>query len=313
MEGQEIQAFYQLKKSLGIMYSRAFPGATDDIRSLSGPDLDRFQGHLMDTVQGRVSEKWFYTHIKPEVNTRLPRIDVLNLLSQYVGKKSWIEFRDGILAELPQEKRSTTISGGKNWRKQGMIVGSGIILILIVISVMAMGGRKKTVCFVDSVLGTQLRDSAIRVVQLLEGESPRLLKMNKEGCVLVKSNADIIRLAVHVPYYQVDTLVRSWKEMMDQETMLLQPDDVANMIRYFATAARNDRIKRSTQLGSMIAPTARIIRMHSDGISGVEMYNKQEFVRFLLIFGQDNIDVLETKYKEGLLNYLRFTVRNGGN
>lgn len=296
-----------------MMYSRAFPGATDDIRSLSGADLDRFQDHLMETVQGRVSEKWFYTHIKPEVNTRLPRIDVLNLLSQYVGKESWIEFRDGVLADLPQEKRSTKAAPKVNWRNRTIAIGSGMILILGVISVMAMGGRKKTVCFVDSVLGTQLRDSSIRVVQLLEGESPRLLKMNKEGCIVVKSNADIVRFAVQLPYYQADTLVRSWKEMMDQETMLLQPDDVANMIRYFASTAREDRMKRSSQLGRMISPSARIIRMHADGISGVEMYNKQEFVRFLLIFGQDNLDVLETKYEDGLLNYLRFTVRNGGN
>lgn len=313
MEGQEIQAFYQLKKSLGIVYSHAFPGASDDIRSLSGADLDRFQTHLMETVQGRVSEKWFYTHIKPEVNTRLPRIDVLNLLSKYVGKESWIEFRDGILADLPEEKTASKVGTTVNWRNKAVVFVSGMILILGVISVMAMGGRKKTVCFVDSVLGTQLRDSSIRVVQLLEGESPRLLKMNKEGCVLVKSNADIIRLAVQVPYYQADTLVRSWKEMMDQETMMLQPDDVANMIRYFASTAREDRMKRSAQLGRMIAPTARIIRMHADGISGVEMYNKQEFVRFLLIFGQEKIDVLETKYEEGLLNYLRFTVRNSAN
>lgn len=313
MEGQEIQAFYQLKKSLGSVYSQAFPGAPDDLRSLSGSDLARFQNHLMDTVHGRVSEKWFYTHIKPEANTRLPRIDVLNLLSQYVGKESWIQFRDEILVGLPQEEIPQSSSHAFRWKRTATILTGGLILILVVASVMAMGGRKKSVCFVDSVLGTQIRDSSIRVVQLLEGESPRLLKPNKEGCVIVKPTDDVIRLAVQLPYYEPDTLVRSWKAMMDQEMMPLQPDDVANMIRYFASTAREDRRKRSAQLGKMIAPTSRIIRMHSDGISGVEMYNKEEFVRFLLIFGQHNIDVLETKYEGGLLNYLRFTVRNGGN
>lgn len=310
MEGKEIQAFYHLKQSVGSHYAGAFPGAPEDIRSLSGAELSRFQDHLMQTVQGRVSEKWFYTHIKPEVNTRLPRIDVLNLLSRYVGKESWMAYREEVMVTIPEKTSSK--KNPFRFGKQILMAGGILIIMVIIVSAMAVSGRKKSVCFVDSVLGTQIRDSAARVVQLIEGESPRVLRIRKDGCVSVKPNAEVIKLQVQIPYYQTDTLLRSWKEMMDQETMLLQPDDVANMIRYFSTTAAADRRKRSAQLESMIAPGARIIRMHSDGISGVEMYNKQEFIRFLLIFGQEEIEVLETTYEQGLLNYLRFVVRKGG-
>ena len=35
-----------------------------------------------DIVNGRISEKWFYTHIKSN-SGKLPRIDMLNILSEY--------------------------------------------------------------------------------------------------------------------------------------------------------------------------------------------------------------------------------------
>jgi len=59
---------------------------------MRGQDIVNFQEDLADKVQGRVSSKWFYTHIRPSTNEKLPRVDMLNMLSQYVGYKDWSDF-----------------------------------------------------------------------------------------------------------------------------------------------------------------------------------------------------------------------------
>ena len=309
MEGQDLTAWYLLKDQLGKVYHQAFPDAPVDIRSLSGPEFRRFQQHLMDTVQGRVSEKWFYTHIKPESNSRLPRVDVLNLLSRYTGADSWMEFKAGVSSVVPAG--SSVGTGNRGTRKlpailMGVLIGGAILVGMGFL--LASPKPTKRICLVDEVFGTSIRDTALHVLQLIEGESPRLLSAQEDGCISITKSGEFVELVAKVPYYRQDTLIRSWKEVQDGESFVLKPDDVANMVRYFSSSATTDRMKRSSQLTQMIAPDARMIRMHSDGLTGVEMYTREEFVRYLLVFGQQNLRVLETAYEDGLVSQLRFIV-----
>lgn len=309
MEGQDLTAWYLLKDQLGKVYHQAFPDSPSDIRSLSGPEFRRFQQHLIDTVQGRVSEKWFYTHIKPETNSRLPRIDVLNLLSRYAGADSWMAFKSEV--PIPEADYLPASADPSMLRKLpltriGMIAGAAILIGMGVL--LATPKPSKQICLVDGVFGTSIRDSALQVLQLIEGESPRLISDQKDGCVSVSKSGDFVKLVARVPYYRQDTLIRSWKEIQDGESFVLQPDDVANMVRYFSASGTSDRMKRSSQLTQMIAPDARMIRMHTDELTGVEMYTREEFVRYLLVFGQQDLRVLETSYKDGLVSQLRFVV-----
>ena len=309
MEGQDLTAWYLLKDRLGNVYHETFPDSPSDIRSLSGPEFRRFQQHLMDTVQGRVSEKWFYTHIKPETNSRLPRVDVLNLLSRYAGAESWMEFKAGVQvdhSDIPAPASDRALSKRLPTILIGVLIG-GVVLIGMGF-LLASPKPSKKICLVDGVFGTSIRDSALQVLQLIEGESPRLLSAQEDGCITISRAGEFVRVVAKVPYYRQDTLIRSWKEIQDGESFVLQPDDVANMVRYFSAAASADRIKRSSQLTQMIAPDARMIRMHSDGLTGVEMYAREEFVRYLLVFGQQNLRVLETAYENGLVSQLRFIV-----
>ena len=47
---------------------------------------------IQENTKNSVSEKWVYTHLKSENNEKLPRKDMLDILSVYVGKKSWNDF-----------------------------------------------------------------------------------------------------------------------------------------------------------------------------------------------------------------------------
>ena len=309
MESKELAYFDQLKTTLGKVVSARFPGAPTDIRQLSGADLHLFQEDLMEQTQGRVSEKWFYTHIKPLHNERLPRIDVLNLLSRYAGYESWPAFRDAHAVAIAELGEASSISAPSR-RSRVYLLAAPLLLALAALIWLGVSRKEEshTICFSDAILGTQIRDTSLRAWQLIEGESPLLLQADSNGCVMVSSATELVKVAVQLPYYQADTLVRRWKEIGMAETFSLRPDDFAGMLRFFSEWTPEDRFRRKAQLQQMISPQARIIRMHPDGINGVEMYNKEEFIRFLMIFGQSSLEVVETQYADGLLSYLRFMV-----
>ena len=92
MNEQAITYFYELKKSIVRQLRMTYPACGTDIHEWKGRDIKHFQADLMDKIQGRVSEKWFYTHIKPKVNDKLPRLDMLDMLCSYTGFDNWQAF-----------------------------------------------------------------------------------------------------------------------------------------------------------------------------------------------------------------------------
>ena len=70
---------------------QSYPGINPSISDWKGQEITDFQEDLLIKVNAHISEKWFYNHIKSE-NKSLPRIDVLNLLSKYVGYANWDDF-----------------------------------------------------------------------------------------------------------------------------------------------------------------------------------------------------------------------------
>lgn len=93
MNKNDLLALRQLKKSVEEVFKKRFATCTDAIEDWKGKQIKLFQQDLMEQVGGHVSEKWFYTHIKTTENKKLPRIDILDLLSTYVGYENWTSFR----------------------------------------------------------------------------------------------------------------------------------------------------------------------------------------------------------------------------
>jgi hypothetical protein len=58
-----------------------------------------FSGRPSKKAKGNISEKSFYTYFKTSPVTKLPRIDMLNLLSIYAGYDSWYEFKNSIFLQ----------------------------------------------------------------------------------------------------------------------------------------------------------------------------------------------------------------------
>jgi hypothetical protein len=85
--------FEQLKKDVQAQYLKEYTPSHDDISKWKGIDIIYFQEDLRKKAKGNISEKSFYTYFKTSPVSKIPRIDMLNLLSIYAGYDSWYEFK----------------------------------------------------------------------------------------------------------------------------------------------------------------------------------------------------------------------------
>jgi hypothetical protein len=279
------------------------------ITEWKGEDIVAFQAHLRQEVQGQVSEKWFYTHIK-QTQPRLPRIDVLNLLATYVGARNWASF---VAAQPLAEPRPPVQPVPASVRRMPwrMLWGSVGLLLLGSWLIMAQSADDHRFCFVAADGGLPLTADRLQVWLHRPGESPMQLPLAAGGCVEVASPGPEIRLVIRGPYLLADTVIRQTASALPEEQILIYTDDYARMIHYFSTNNLVDWQKRRQQLEAMFTDEARIIQLDQGRQYAIEMYNKAEFVSKLSLpirsLGQ--IEVLETRYEGGQITYLRFYQR----
>ena len=93
MSDLDLLHFEQLKNEVQTQYLENHTPSFDDISKWKGIDIIYFQEDLRKIAKGNISEKSFYTYFKNSPVTKLPRIDMLNILSIYAGYMSWYEFK----------------------------------------------------------------------------------------------------------------------------------------------------------------------------------------------------------------------------
>lgn len=106
MSHLDILHFEQLKKEVESRYLENHSPSFEEISKWKGIDIIYFQEDLRKIAKGNISEKTFYTYFKTSPVTKLPRIDMLNLLSVYAGYASWYDFKKNHLFadEVLQER-----------------------------------------------------------------------------------------------------------------------------------------------------------------------------------------------------------------
>lgn len=93
MSDLDLLHFEQLKSEIQAKYLETHTPSNEDIAHWKGIDIIYFQEDLRQKAKGNISEKSFYTYFKSSPVTKLPRIDILNLLSSYAGYASWYDFK----------------------------------------------------------------------------------------------------------------------------------------------------------------------------------------------------------------------------
>ena len=106
--------FEQLKTEVQNQYLADHTPSFDDISKWKGIDIIYFQEDLRKKAKGNISEKSFYTYFKNSPVTKLPRIDMLNILSVYAGYMSWYDFKKNHLFADEILKENEEITQSKN-------------------------------------------------------------------------------------------------------------------------------------------------------------------------------------------------------
>lgn len=301
----ERDLFRLLKKQIVSTMQGTFPAISADITEWKGQEITNFQEELASRVNGHISEKWFYTHMKSEGGS-LPRIDVLNLLSRYAGYQGWDEFKF--------RNRAAGISPGTSpLRKANRVF---ILVPLLVVAVLAAlflvfkiyNTHQYRFCFYDADTRELITGNIIEVSLLLPHESPVNFLCGPDGCLELKTDQTSVTLVVKTPYYYTDTIVRLLDRFKQKEIVRLRPNNFALMIHYFSRMNVKDWQQRRSQLDRMISDSALIYQVYSAGTIGMELYTKWEFINKLTMPASSlyHIEILDTRYIGDRIMMLRF-------
>ncbi|NDI97608.1 hypothetical protein GWA97_00780 [Flavobacterium sp. LaA7.5] len=304
----DIEFFYLLKQKLLDKYRRQYPYYNGTIHDFGNREIAQLLDMVEHECRDRVSEKWVYTHLKPLQNKKLPRRDMLDIFSRWVGYSGWEEF------VYENSKSDTTIikaeyhKKGSNYFKKTtyMIWGALVIALATGIGFNMSSGYEINICLKDKY--TQKNIDSERVTIYLLNNSGKQKLQEKNNCFILKSNDSKARLLVESPYYKTDTLTINYEyNNSGNYEYDLQPDDYAMMLRAYMNANIDDWNKRKQQLNDILDDNAVIQEVMFEDI-GVEFLNKQEFINKITTPTKlvKKMEVVAIEYKNNKIISLKY-------
>lgn len=272
----ELEVFFQLKQNVLETYRKQHPYFTGSWKTFSSQDIFNLIDAIQQHTKQSVSEKWIYTHLKPEQNEKLPRKDMLDILSQYVGLSGWDEFKFQHHKNIISEEAKETVIPKNGNTKTFYVIGISLILI---ISAMFLKNtfvpEKKTIelkdtftkekITTDEVKAFVVEDTVEKAIPIKNG----VLEVHKEAKVVLKS-----------PFYQGKQITVSSNP--EAEVIELKPDDYGMMLKAFLQSDVKDWEIRQKQLDMILSDNLEVMVMLKDNL-GVEYFDKKEFTQQLVV------------------------------
>ena len=350
MSNLDLECFERLKKEIQIEYLKSHSPSEEDISQWKGIDIVYFQEDLRKKVKGSISEKTFYTYFKStNIDNKLPRIDMLNMFSAYIGYQSWYEFKKSFSEEAAdledeveaeslsepelEEKAENTIAlletkTTENQSKEKKVfsnikayiwVITSVVLALFIIVLLysdSLFKKSYQFCFTDADRGTAIQ-STINIKVIKENESPILYKVNSGECFYINTKDKTLRMEVSTPLYEKVEIFRNLEDAPEVEHIALKPDDYALMLYYYSTKDKDnsslEHIKnRQQKLNHLISDNALIYQIFDNEIYGVETLSKQKYIGLVTTPTQSlrNLKVLDTKIENGKIIAIKFKIEN---
>lgn len=279
----QLTAFYELKQLVLLRYREEYPYVSPEWKTFSSKDILQLIESIETETKQRISEKWIYTHLKPEVNEKLPRKDMLDILTSYCHMDSWNAFvyslnkpvlsdgvsEDGTIPE-PIQPKSTN-----RW----LFVLIGMFAVTIGVFLWKYRGvQTKTVQseipVKDFYTGEEIHDTTIQLF-VKENEGLKPLRIKNSSSFNLEEKTEIV---VESPFYS------EAKVEIERETksIVLKPDDYAMMLKAFIQSDIKDWETRKTQLNSILSENLEVL-IHLQNNLGIEYMNKEEFTQKLTI------------------------------
>lgn len=271
---QPIELFHNLKQEVLLTYQKHYPYFEGDWKTFSSQDIQNLIGLIETGVKQTVSEKWIYTHLKPETNEKLPRKDMLDILSQWVGYSGWDEY---VFKHKATE--TTTTPKAKNSTKRRMFWIGGTVILGVAIWFYVVNGSNttQTIEVKNAFTNAPINSEEVKAVVVEnEVETPVTIVDSK---LQLPSEKDSATIVLKSPYYKDKTIVVH-KEA--NAPIVLQPDDYPMMLKGFMKSDIKDWQTRKEQLQMILADDLEVIVLLKDNL-GAEYFNKQEFSERLIV------------------------------
>jgi hypothetical protein len=170
---------------------------------------------------------------------------------------------------------------------------------------------KIKLCLVDANFKIPLKANNAEIQILKDGQSPKIYKADSNACVSFEIDEEKLVFVVRADYYFTDTIVREKVKGDVDEIIELKQDDYAMLISYYSLSEEADWEKKRESLERMFSEEAEIIQLSKDGMSGMEIYNKEEFINKLTtpLSTLKNIVILNTEYKNKKITSMRFYIK----
>lgn len=334
MENLDFLLFESLKKEVQNEFLKNHTPSEEEISRWKGIDIIYFQEDLRKKTKGNISEKSFYTYFKNK-SEKLPRIDTLNLLCNYINYVSWHEFKKEnssqikIIENKPLDKKVVIIEEPrknnvykeektKHSHKRTIIIISLLLSLFVILGSIFLFSdylfkKKYAFKFIDSDRNTGINDY-LNIKIIKTGESPILQKVKPNDVLTYTTDSKSIQMVIYSRYYKTDTIFRNLEnspKYPDYETIELKPNDYAIMLNYYSKKSDVNVYKKREQLDKLISDQALIYQVFDNDTYGVEIIDKNKYITMMTTptTSLKNLDVIDTQMKNGKITMIKFRIK----
>jgi len=267
-----IDVFHRLKNDVLLTYQKQYPYFEGNWKTFSSQDIQNLIDLIAVQVKQTVSEKWIYTHLKVETNDKLPRKDMLDILSQLVGYSGWDEY----VFKCKQEVIPNVVQPKRNYNVVFSLGFIGLFLIGFFSYRYLNREEVQTIEVKNAFTEEQINSEEVKAVMIENNVETPIEMVDSKIQITTKDSAKIV---LKSPYYKDKTIVVG-KE--NSNTISLQPDDYAMMLKGFMKSDIKDWETRKEQLQKILADDLEVLVMLKNDL-GIEYFNKQEFSEKLIV------------------------------
>ncbi|CCG53731.1 Probable transmembrane protein of unknown function [Flavobacterium indicum GPTSA100-9 = DSM 17447] len=269
----DLELFYQLKEKVLERYKESNPYFNGNWKNFSSQDILQLIDEIQIQTKSTVSEKWIYTHLKPETNVKLPRKDMLDILSSYANEKSWDAFKFNAintLETLPQSNKQKS-----KWKLSYLLYSVLFLLFIGILYFKIKKPNQTSIVLKNSFTNDSVSKQEVKAY-IIEDSIEKPVDLEKEEI----TNEKPIKVLIKSPFYQSKKIVL--EPNLAVNTIELKPNDYAMVLKAFLKSDIKDWQIRKQQLKKILSDNLEVIVMLPNNL-GAEYLNKEEFAQKLII------------------------------
>jgi len=267
-----LDVFFLLKNDVLLTYQKQYPYFEGTWKTFSSQDIQNLIDLIAVQVKQRVSEKWIYTHLKSETKDKLPRKDMLDILSQFVGFSGWDEYYF-----KAKQNNIGAITKPRNNNAKVVFVAGIILLLLVLFSYQMLKKEEmQTIEVKNAFTEKQINGDEVKAVVIENNiESPVEIIDSK---IQIEAK-DSTKIVIKSPYYKEKTIIIHKENTIP---ITLQPIDYAMMLKGFMKSDIKNWQTRKEQLQMILSNDLEVLIMLKNDL-GIEYFNKNEFSEKLIV------------------------------